>query len=367
MSPETSNLLFQNIFAESSVGMAVVTLDGAFEMVNPSLCRLVGYDEPELLSKRLLELSYHEDVPEEERYMEGLRRRQMSRYRLEKRVVHKRGHLIWVNQHATLVERTDGDPVYFIAHLQDITEEKEVDRMKTEFVSLASHQLRTPLTAIKWYSDMLLKDMMGPLNDKQRSAIESIFKSNERMLMLIRGLLNISRMESGRLKIEPRPTDLRELVSTVVADLTPRMEEKHIQPDVTIDPGLSEISLDPKLMRHVCTNLITNAIRYSTEGSTITIRLQRTGDEIILQVSDTGIGIPQEAKDHLFEKFFRAPNATRMATDGNGLGLYLTKSIVEASQGRIWYESQENKGTTFWVSLPATGINPRKGAVSLDG
>lgn len=230
---------------------------------------------------------------------------------------------------------------------------KKLDRAKTEFVSIASHQLRTPLTAIKGYISMMLENTYGKPPAKMKRPLENIFASNERLIRLVNDLLNISRIESGKTEIVLEKDSLEETVSSVVEELKASANEKRIslvfkKPKKPLD----KIMMDKFKLRQVILNLIDNAIRYTVKGE-ISVEIRKTDSKAILSVSDTGEGMTKEEIDHLFESFSRGKAGNRLWTEGAGLGLYVAKKFVDMHNGKIWAESKgKDKGSTFFVELP---------------
>jgi PAS domain S-box-containing protein len=253
-----------------------------------------------------------------------------------------------------------------ITLFRDITTEQNIDSMKNEFISLASHQLRTPLSAIKWYTFMLLQGKAGQLLPDQMKYASSVYSSTQRLIDLVNTLLNISRIESGRIIVEPKLTDVKKLVEEVLVEVKVRAEEKRQKVNLTIEESFPLISLDPTLIRQVYLDLLTNAVNYTPEEGEITIQISKNDNDMISEIHDNGYGIPQSEQDRLYDKFYRGSNIIDRSSSGTGLGLYFIKTIIELCQGKIWYKSREGKGTTFWFSLPLSGTLPKKGVVTLD-
>lgn len=236
-----------------------------------------------------------------------------------------------------------------------------VDQAKTEFVSLASHQLRTPLSAINWYSEMLLSDDAGKLNPQQKEFVDEIAHGNKRMVQLVNSLLNVSRIDLGTFAVEPEPTDLGEILKSVLEELKPHIVDKKIIVKLTCPNDLPVAHVDPKLVRIVIQNLLSNAVKYNREGGTIEVLLSEDKDSMYLTVSDTGFGIPKKQQNKMFTKLFRADNVTVKAIEGTGLGMYVVKAIIEQFKGEIAFTSEEDKGTTFTVKLPIVGVTKKEG------
>ena len=239
-----------------------------------------------------------------------------------------------------------------ITTIRDITKEREVDRMKTEFISLASHQLRTPLSSIKWYTEMLLNGDAGPLSADQTELAKSVSASSQIMSEIVAALLNISRIELGKIALSPKQIDLKDLINACVKEVEVKYTQKKQTITVEIPENFPKVTIDVELIKQVYLNLLTNAIKYSPNNGAIAISVSIKNNEFISTVSDSGYGIPKLQQDKIFKKFFRANNVIKKETEGNGLGLYLVKSIVESSKGKIWFESEEGKGTKFFFSLP---------------
>ncbi|MBU1102293.1 cell wall metabolism sensor histidine kinase WalK [Patescibacteria group bacterium] len=237
--------------------------------------------------------------------------------------------------------------------LHDVTREKTIEKLKTEFVSLAAHQLRTPLSAVKWALSLVLDRDLGKINEKQKDTLQQGYQSNERMINLINDLLNVARIEEGRFLFEFSKVSFEELVRQALEDFQPFLKIKGIAIKIEKpkDDKL-EVMVDVEKMKLALQNLIENAVNYSPNNSSVTISLKRDKMDLVSAVKDEGMGIPKNQQSRVFSKFFRGDNAVKMETEGTGLGLFITKNIIESHGGKIWFETQEGKGTTVFFSLP---------------
>jgi signal transduction histidine kinase len=230
---------------------------------------------------------------------------------------------------------------------------KEIDQMKTEFISVASHQMRTPLSAIKWVLRMILDGDLGPLNTQQKEMLVKGYQTNERMITLINDLLNVSRIEEGRFRYRFVHMSIGELIESVIQEINSVIKKRNVKFEYKKPKTpVPKVNIDPQKIRLVIMNLLDNAIKFTPPGGRVTISLQHDSNNVTFTVADNGVGIPSSQQHRIFTKFFRADNVIRMQTDGSGLGLFIVKNIVNNHQGQVRFESTEGRGTTFSFSLP---------------
>jgi signal transduction histidine kinase len=239
-----------------------------------------------------------------------------------------------------------------------------VDKTKSEFVAMVSHQLRTPLTLIKWAIERLGKADLSSLTVRSTVDIETIRLETSRMAALISDILDTSRLESGALIVQSYDIDIVAVAKTVLAEVMPAMREKELALK-EFYPDSAIIRADPTLTQIIFMNLLSNAVKYTPKKGTITVRITKNASGVVITVADTGYGITVSDREHVFDKFFRGTTATKADPFGTGLGLYLVRSVVTEVGGKIWFESEEGKGTEFHVSLPAQGMPSRKGNIHL--
>lgn len=236
--------------------------------------------------------------------------------------------------------------------LQDITHEYELSKVKNNFINLASHQLRTPMTSIMLYSNMLKEGIAGPLNSDQQEVANTIVRSTDRMNRLVNGLLNITRVQSDVAEFKYETISLNAIFKQIMTELGPSIEKKCLKCTIEIPANLSDIKNDPSAVHEIFSNLIVNAVQYTRESGAITISVKKTKTAVIIKVKDTGIGIPKEQQHMLFTQFTRADNALEEFAEGTGLGLYLIKILLDKIGGAIEFTSKLHVGTTFTVTLP---------------
>jgi len=327
-----------------SDGVLVFSKNSILVLMNPEAEKILQVKKEEILKKHIFELNQFPALQPLVSLLGGDIRK-VSRKEVE---IHKRTIEITSIPLGKEIEKLGT-----LVVLHDITREKMVEKMKTEFITLATHQLRTPTAGIKWALRMLLDGAFGPLTKEQREIIEKAYKKNDKTILLMKDLLDVAKIEQGEMVSKMVLADIGDVVEEVIERYSEEARKKKISlefkkpkeemPKVMIDVNKTKIAID---------NLIENAVRYTPPGGEVKISLAKGEEEIEVRIQDTGIGIPKDQQDRIFNKFFRARNAMKTETEGTGLGLYMAKYIIEAQGGSIWFESEENKGSTFYFTIP---------------
>jgi PAS domain S-box-containing protein len=350
-------------------GLLALDANGKIERVNMAAQKLLGLSEADMVGNHLVDIVEATDmelkplsIEHRPSYAALTKRRTVTTKVYYRR---KDGHMFPVELNVAPVILND-KLIGAIEVFRDITHDYELDKAKSEFVSLASHQLRTPLSAVNWYAEMLLTGDAGKLNKEQMSFIREIFEGNQRMVELVNALLDVSRLDLGRMINHAEPTDMASLVTALEKELAASIMTKKMQVEKDIDTDLALVNGDPKLLRIIVQNLFSNAVKYTPDGGTVGIvlraakatdmaHLKRAGSPrnyVYLEVRDSGYGIPMAQQKHIFEKLFRADNVRKLDVEGTGLGLYLVKQVSESLGGTVWFGSEENQGTRFSVLIP---------------
>ncbi len=347
------------ILASIGDGLVVVNKEGRINYINKSFEEMLGWKAKEVLGKSMVQVVPREDIHGTKvSFKERILTQVLSG---EKFVADLTNPFYYIRKDTSRFPTSsivapvtlDGKIVGAVEVFRDITKEKEIDKAKTEFVSLASHQLRTPLSTVNWYSEMLLSGDAGKVTSTQKKYLEEIYRGNQRMVELVNTLLDVSRIELGTLVVESKPTNIIKLIESVIDEQKPQILEKMITFTSSFQKAVPLMKADQKLLRMVVQNILSNAIKYTPDKGKVSMSLVLDDTKtIILTVSDNGYGIPKNQQSKIFTKLFRADNVIGKDTEGTGLGLYIAKSIVEQGGGKIWFTSDENKGSTFYVTLP---------------
>ncbi len=363
---------FRKMYEEMPLGIAFVDIEtGTIIRANPAVCRMLGYSESELLERTISDITHPEDIQRNVTLVQKLIHEKKGSFSMEKRYLRKDGEIIWGKLTGAMIYGQDGKPRYRIGMVEDITERKEAEaeieaarraaeaasRAKSDFISNMSHELRTPLNVILGYGQLLSRD--PGLSGTHRDQIVTIRRSGEHLLTLINDILDISRIEADKLRIDPQPTALKALVSNMVEMLSVRAARKRIKLAAWIDPAVPEfVMADDKRLRQILLNLLSNALKFTQEGS-VRLSVLSAGDRISFQVTDTGVGIPDDQQDVIFESFVQLGNILNKE-EGTGLGLAISQKIARMMGGEITVESTVGAGSAFIfeVALPRTDGGP---------
>lgn len=281
-------------------------------------------------------------------------------------LIKKNGLKIAVADSAEPIRYARGVFIGCVIVFRDITQEKETDKAKSEFISIASHQLKTPTTIVSLYTEMLLNGV--GISAKQKEYIDEVRSANQRMIDIVNTLLNVSRIEMGIFSPDPVPTDVVMVFKNVIKESSAKIQEKHLILQEDYHQAKHNLPIDKLLLYMVFSNLISNSIKYTSLGGTIDIKSVKVkkGDKmgarlivencLLVSVADNGCGVPSDHQDKVFTKFFRSDNARIEHTDGAGLGLYIVKSILDHIGGQVWFQSKEKEGAIFYFTIPLTKV-----------
>lgn len=321
-------------------GILVVDNKNNFSLINPSAEQLLGVKKEEMIGRPFSKVVYLQP------FIKFLSQKKIFNQEFE-----TKEDLVLETIMVPLAR--EGERIGTLIILHNITREKLVEKMKSDFVSLAAHQLRTPLSAVKWILRMLLDGELGELKKEQRNFLEDGYISNQRMIDLVNDLLNVARIEEGRYIYDLTSTDIEKLIKPIIKSRKEECRERKIA--VTFKKSgkkPSDVLIDSEKIAIVFDNILDNAISYTFPGGRVAVSLSYAKEQVRVCVKDSGMGIPGNQQKNVFKKFFRGANVVRKETDGTGLGLFISKNIVEAHKGKIWFKSEEGKGTNFCFTIP---------------
>ena len=344
-----SEFRFREIFAEAPIGIALAYPDGQVFQVNSAFCQMLGYSEPELSALNLRKITHPEDLEAEQLYIQQLLQGEISIYQLEKRYLKKNQELLWTQVTRGVVRDSDDRILHTLNMIQDISERRQIEKMKDDFVSIVSHELRTPLTSLRGALGLLSTGKLGELNAQGQRLLEFALTDTDLLVRLVTDILDLERLKSGTLTLAPQICQTADLIQQAVQIVQPLALEAKIA--LVVNATEAPVWIDRDHIIQTLTNLLTNAIKFSPLGSTVWLNAEQQGNQIIFQVKDQGRGIPADKLEVIFERFQQVDASDSRRRGGTGLGLAICRSIVQQNGGRIWAESEVGVGSTFYFTL----------------
>lgn len=360
----------QNAAILSGIGDGVFVIDtsGKIILFNKASSLITGFSEKEAIGRRYFDLLkfVNEDTKAPtfefvQTALSGTKSVMPRRTMLPT----KSGKIIPVADSAAPVYDSSGAIAGAVVVFRDITSERELENAKEEFVALASHQLRTPIVIIQGYLDLLIDELSKEITPERKLTFNAMQRAILSLTELVNGMLNVSRVETGTIGISPEPTDLPALLDKTLGEFKIEMQEKNFTFEKKYAENIPTINVDQRLTVAIVRNLMSNAIKYTPIRGSISVVLEKTDSEVVVSVTDSGLGIPKDQQDKVFSKFYRADNALENKIEGTGLGLYVVKSIIDEAGGRIWFSCEEKKGCTFSVAIPLSGMKKKEGMKGL--
>lgn len=347
---DASQSMYSQLYQKSPVPYFVVDVEGSITSANTAAARLIGVQQKKLIGINVFALldtenSSHKDLMIE-KFVNGIGVSD-ELVHIERPDHREAWALLSLFQFTNDLGQRQG-----LLTLVDITRQKKAEDAKSEFVSLASHQLRTPIAGMKWSAELLEMDSPNTLTERQHKYMDRLMESIGRMAMLVDDFLRVSRFELGNFQAEYQPVSLKDLFAAVMQELAESVNNKQLTMQSDFDDSVGMIVSDPNLLRMIVTNLCSNAVKYTPAGGIITLGYKVTGQVLRITVTDTGMGIPLSDQEQIFSKLFRASNAARDVPDGTGLGLYIVREAVAVLRGNASFTSAEGRGTTFTIKLP---------------
>jgi len=343
---------FRAIVTQTTAGIFQSDLQGNLTLVNKKLADITGFTEAKLSQKSLWQITYEADVTKGRELFRKLKD-EGAPYTIEKRLVDKRSALIWVSESVSAIRNERGESQSVVGVILDITERKQLEQQKDEFIGTASHELKTPVTSIKAYTEILHEKFVRANQTENSLLMQKLNNQVDRLVNLIRDLLDTTRIAEGKLQLELETQDLNELIGEKVEELQ-RISEKH---KIIFAPGkLQHLAFDRERIGQVITNLVSNAVKYSPGADEVKIVTESAGEHVRVSVIDRGLGIPEDARPRIFDRFYRVENRKNEALPGMGLGLYISAAIVRRHGGSISVDSQPGKGSVFSFTLPLNAV-----------